>query len=100
MFDICIFLQGFNEVGGYEKLLDGFHVAVAQNRSLKNPEDPTAGYCNDVPDDFMHMIRSPHPGDSDLPWTGMLFGLAINSIWYWCSDQVRTLGTSSISTRY
>ncbi len=32
--------------------------------------------------------RSPKPGESDLPWTGMVFGLAINSIWYWCSDQV------------
>ena len=36
----------------------------------------------------MHLVRSPFPGDSDLPWTGMLFGLAISSIWYWCSDQV------------
>jgi len=23
-----------------------------------------------------------------LPWTGITFGLAIISIWYWCSDQV------------
>ena len=27
-------------------------------------------------------------GKSDLPWSGMTFGLAISSIWYWCSDQV------------
>ncbi len=27
-------------------------------------------------------------GASDLPWSGITFGLAISSIWYWCSDQV------------
>lgn len=26
--------------------------------------------------------------NSDYPWTGMLFGVAISGIWYWCSDQV------------
>ena len=26
--------------------------------------------------------------DGNLPWTGVLFGLTISSIWYWCSDQV------------
>ncbi len=36
----------------------------------------------------LSLLRSPKPGESDLPWTGMVFGLAINSIWYWCSDQV------------
>ncbi len=41
-----------------------------------------------VPEDAMHMFRSAKPGQSDLPWTGMTFGLAISSIWYWCSDQV------------
>ena len=33
----------------------------------------------------MHLLRQQ---DSDLPWSGMIFGLAISSIWYWCSDQV------------
>ena len=28
--------------------------------------------------------------DGNLPWTGVLFGLTISSIWYWCSDQVCT----------
>lgn len=26
--------------------------------------------------------------DHELPWTGMVFGLTISSVWYWCSDQV------------
>lgn len=79
---------GFSEVGGYEKLVDSFPLAVAEKRAQSVPGDPESGLCGGVPDDFMHLIRSPVPGKSDLPWTGMLFGLAINSIWYWCSDQV------------
>jgi len=76
---------GFRETGGYEKLVEGFFNAVATNRSLQVPSDPDSGLCGGVPDNAMHLIRSP---SSDLPWTGMLFGLAVNSIWYWCSDQV------------
>jgi len=26
--------------------------------------------------------------DPSLPWTGVVFGLTISSVWYWCSDQV------------
>jgi len=29
-----------------------------------------------------HLMRS--PSDPSLPWTGITFGLAIISIWYWC----------------
>ena len=39
-------------------------------------------------------------GKSDLPWSGMIFGLAISSIWYWCSDQVivqRALASKDMS---
>lgn len=36
----------------------------------------------------MHLFRSIKPGESDLPWTGVIFGVTISSIWYWCSDQV------------
>ena len=78
----------FTATGGYEKLVDDFFNAVAKNRSHKVPDDTSSDLCAGVPDDAMHLIRSPVPGESDLPWTGMLFGLAINSIWYWCSDQV------------
>ena len=41
--------------------------------------------CGKPPDDAMKLLRSQ---SSDLPWSGMTFGLAISSIWYWCSDQV------------
>ena len=44
--------------------------------------------CGAVPDDAMHLFRDVTPGKSDLPWTGVIFGLTVSSIWYWCSDQV------------
>ena len=66
--------------------MEGFFGATAANRSFTVPGDPESGLCGGVPEDSMHLIRSPTA--SDLPWTGMLFGLAVNSIWYWCSDQV------------
>ena len=36
----------------------------------------------------MHLMRSPVPGASDLPWTGVIFGLSISHMWYFCTDQV------------
>lgn len=36
----------------------------------------------------------------DLPWTGVVFGLTVNAVWYWCTDQVivqRTLAAKNLS---
>ncbi|TRY79758.1 hypothetical protein TCAL_10793 [Tigriopus californicus] len=76
---------GFQETGGYNQMVESFFKAVAQNRSHSDPNDSSSELCGGVPDNAMHLVRGV---DTDLPWTGMLFGLAINSIWYWCSDQV------------
>ncbi|CAL1288649.1 unnamed protein product [Larinioides sclopetarius] len=54
--------------------------------------------CSAVPDNYMHLLRS--PSDPELPATGMIFGLTINAIWYWCSDQVivqRALSAKDLS---
>lgn len=83
-----IFALAFAKLGGYEALVGGFFLATADNRSLIDPLDPNSGLCGEPPQDAMHLLRSPLIGESDLPWTGITFGLAINSIWYWCSDQV------------
>ncbi len=84
----ALLFLAFVEVGGYENLVDGFFEAVAKNRSYKDPNDENSGYCGEPPKDAMHLFRSPAPGVSDLPWTGVVFGLTISSLWYWCSDQV------------
>ena len=81
-----LFLAGFHEVGGYQSLVDKFPYAVAKKQAL----DLNNKTCGNPPADFMHLARSIVPGESDLPWTGMVFGLTINSIWYWCTDQVST----------
>ncbi len=80
---------GFAETGGYDQLVyNYFNNATAKIRAHEDPDDPNSPLCGEVPDDAMHMFRSAKYGESDLPWTGVTFGLAINSIWYWCSDQV------------
>ena len=32
--------------------------------------------------------------EPDLPWAGVVFGMFISNVWYWCTDQVRIWGTS------
>lgn len=44
--------------------------------------------CGVPREDYMHLFRDAATGD--LPWPGIV-GMSINSIWYWCSDQVLTL---------
>ena len=38
----------------------------------------------------MHLLRA--HDDDGLPWPGVIFGLTISSVWYWCSDQVCPIG--------
>ena len=42
-------------------------------RAYKDPGDNTSGLCGGVPEDAMHLFRSNVPGESDLPWTGVIF---------------------------
>ena len=74
-------------------MIGRFFESTAENRSLSDPSDPESGLCGSVPEDAMHLFRSPEPGKSDLPWTGLVFGLAVSAIWYVCTDQVRTVKT-------
>ena len=39
-----------------------------------------------TPDNSWHLMHS--ATDGSLPWPGVIFGLTISSVWYWCSDQV------------
>ena len=71
------------DIGGYESLIDKYFNATANIRAPITPNG--TDLCGKPPDDAMKLLRSQ---SSDLPWSGMTFGLAISSIWYWCSDQV------------
>ncbi len=58
---VVLTLLGLNEVGGISQLTQS------------------------VPSEFFHMFRP--MSDPDFPWTGILFGIPILGIWYWCTDQ-------------
>eukprot|EP00088_Acartia_fossae_P003904 TRINITY_DN11679_c1_g1_i5.p1 TRINITY_DN11679_c1_g1~~TRINITY_DN11679_c1_g1_i5.p1 ORF type:complete len:657 (+),score=100.25 TRINITY_DN11679_c1_g1_i5:30-2000(+) len=84
------------KIGGYENLIDSYFQATAKIRANNSEGE----LCGEVPQDAMHLLRDATPGASDLPWSGMTFGLAISSIWYWCSDQVivqRALASKDMS---
>ncbi|XP_065748610.1 sodium/myo-inositol cotransporter 2 isoform X4 [Phocoena phocoena] len=84
-------VAGFAAVGGLEGLEEKYFLAVASNRSGNNS-------CGLPREDAFHIFRDPLT--SDLPWPGILFGMSIPSLWYWCTDQVivqRTLAAKNLS---
>ena len=74
-------------MGGYENLLDKYSQSVpdAKYASFKI-ENGLNVSCSEVRPDFAHLFHSIN--DDFLPWTGVLSGMVIASIYYWCSDQV------------
>ena len=74
-------------MGGYENLLDKYSQSVpdAKYASFKI-ENGLNISCSEVRPDFAHLFHS--IDDDFLPWTGVLSGMVIASIYYWCSDQV------------
>ncbi|XP_068956904.1 solute carrier family 5 member 4-like isoform X2 [Petaurus breviceps papuanus] len=74
----------FAEVGGYEAFTEKYMKAIPsvimdKNVTLK-PE------CYMPKADSFHLFQDPITGE--LPWPGILIGMNIVSIWYWCADQV------------
>ncbi|XP_038192575.1 sodium/myo-inositol cotransporter 2 isoform X5 [Arvicola amphibius] len=81
----------FAAVGGMEGLKDQYFSALASNRS----ENISCGLPRE---DAFHIFRD--PVTSDLPWPGILFGMSVPSLWYWCTDQVivqRSLAAKNLS---
>jgi hypothetical protein len=93
--------SAFTEVGGYEKLLDGYSKAVPDPEYSVFYIDDKTGLnqsCSKVRPDFGHLFHS--IDDTFLPWTGVLPGMLLTSIYYWCTDQVivqRLLAAKNIS---
>ncbi|NXK93765.1 SC5A1 protein, partial [Formicarius rufipectus] len=74
----------FAEVGGYEAFMQKYMAAIPSNTSYGGTEiDPK---CYTPRQDAFHIFRDPVTGD--LPWPGLVFGLSILAMWYWCTDQV------------
>lgn len=74
-------LMGFSfaEVGGWNGLMQGYANAIP---SVRVPNTT----CGIPREDAFNLFRD--PVTSDLPWPGVLIGMSIPSMWYWCSDQV------------
>ena len=78
-------ISAISRAGGLKTLIEQYPYARAEIQAKRDNDT----FCNEPPKDYMNFMRSIVPGESDFPWTGMTLGLAINSIWYWCTDQVR-----------
>lgn len=64
-------------VGGLAGTIAAFKLSGGQSGLFQGLED--AGLS-----DFPHVIRPAN--DREFPWLGMLVGVPLNSIWYWCVD--------------
>uniref|UniRef100_F7DGH3 Sodium/glucose cotransporter 1 n=1 Tax=Ornithorhynchus anatinus TaxID=9258 RepID=F7DGH3_ORNAN len=74
----------FNEVGGYNSFMERYMNAIPTKTQYGNKTvDPV---CYTPRQDSFHIFRDPITGD--LPWPGLIFGLSILALWYWCTDQV------------
>ncbi|XP_069789721.1 sodium/glucose cotransporter 1 isoform X2 [Narcine bancroftii] len=74
----------FNEVGGYEAMKGKYMNAITSQTT--DPVLNISAECYTPRADSFHLLRDPLT--ADLPWPGLIFGLSILAIWYWCTDQV------------
>ncbi len=77
-------------------IFDKYSVSVAADEYQSY--DANNQSCGLPREDFGHFFRD--AGSADIPWTGVFTGMIINSIWYWCTDQVivqRTLASKNIT---
>ncbi|XP_061456112.1 sodium/myo-inositol cotransporter 2 isoform X2 [Rhineura floridana] len=86
-------LMGFSfaKVGGLEDLQNRYFTAIASSHHGNSS-------CGLPREDAFHIFRD--PVTSDLPWPGVLVGMTIPSLWYWCTDQVivqRSLAAKTLS---
>ena len=77
----------FHKVGGYGAFVTKYMNAIPTVTSYGNTTIKEECYTPRA--DSFHIFRDPLKGD--LPWPGLIFGLTIISLWYWCTDQVPML---------
>ncbi|KAM9219182.1 sodium/glucose cotransporter 1 isoform 2-T2 [Leptosomus discolor] len=74
----------FAEVGGYDAFMQKYMEAIPSNVSYGNTT--IKAECYTPREDSFHIFRDAVTGD--MPWPGLIFGLSILALWYWCTDQV------------
>uniref|UniRef100_A0A672V8A2 Sodium/myo-inositol cotransporter 2 n=1 Tax=Strigops habroptila TaxID=2489341 RepID=A0A672V8A2_STRHB len=88
---VTLMVFSFVEVGGLEGLQTKYFDAIPSSRKENSS-------CGLPRQDAFHIFRD--PVNSDLPWPGLLVGMTIPSLWYWCTDQVivqRSLAAKNLS---
>ncbi|XP_021345702.1 sodium/glucose cotransporter 4-like [Mizuhopecten yessoensis] len=96
-----LMIMSFIEVGGYEQLIKKYFDAWPNTTRLNYGNiynNYSYAKCGIPPQNAMHLMRA--ADDGNLPWPGIIFGLTISSVWYWCSDQVivqRALAAKNLS---
>uniref|UniRef100_A0A8B9BU06 Sodium/myo-inositol cotransporter 2 n=1 Tax=Anser brachyrhynchus TaxID=132585 RepID=A0A8B9BU06_9AVES len=88
---VTLMVFSFVEVGGLEGLQTKYFDAIPSTRKENSS-------CGLPREDAFHIFRD--PVNSDLPWPGVLVGMTIPSLWYWCTDQVivqRSLAAKNLS---
>ena len=95
---LALMVKSLSVVGGYEALMEKYQAAEPDPEfSAFDVENKS---CSAVQENFLHMLRPVDVGAGDLPWSGLITGMTLSSIWYWCADQVivqRTLSAKNIS---
>ncbi|XP_061830361.1 sodium/myo-inositol cotransporter 2 isoform X2 [Nerophis lumbriciformis] len=76
---LILMVYSFVEVGGWNALMTDYPKAIPSERVPNST-------CGVPREDAFHIFRD--PVTSDLPWPGVIVGMSIPSMWYWCSDQV------------
>uniref|UniRef100_A0A8C5JSZ2 Low affinity sodium-glucose cotransporter-like n=1 Tax=Jaculus jaculus TaxID=51337 RepID=A0A8C5JSZ2_JACJA len=77
-------ITAFIEVGGYESFTEKYMNAIP---SVVEGDNLTISpRCYTPQEDAFHIFRDPITGD--IPWPGLIFGMSLLAIWYWCADQV------------
>ncbi|XP_060641203.2 sodium/glucose cotransporter 1-like [Anolis sagrei] len=80
---IILAVFAFNEVGGYDQFMEKYMRAIP---TITQATANISEKCYTPRPDAFSIFRDPINGD--LPWPGLIFGLSILAIWYWCTDQV------------
>jgi len=97
---VLLFL-GLKEVDGWSALFDDKYQCSATSfdnfTNDKGELEVIDEECLYPPKTWNHIIRP--ADDADFPWPGVIFGMVVGSIWYWCTDQVivqRTLSARDL----
>ena len=78
---IYVSIVAFGHIGGMENFAEKY-----KNSAPTIGNQTIIDQCGKPSPESFKVTRGVN--DEDFPWPGVITGMTINSIWYWCSDQV------------